>query len=100
FDTASYSGPLFTGKADKNHSIWVQPRAYGHNSARIRTDLYSPVRGAGRDIEAAKDFFIGSATVDTIMQRIYHNPLRKNKDYTYSCLNFCLLMDMEQNLTG
>lgn len=100
FDTASYSGPLFTGKADKNHSIWVQPRAYGHNAAKLRTDLYSPVRGAGRDIEAAKDFFIGSATVDTIMQRIYHNPLRKNKDYTYSCLNFCLLMDMEQNLTG
>ncbi|MDE6270193.1 MAG: serine hydrolase, partial [Muribaculaceae bacterium] len=100
FDTASYSGPLFTGKPDKQHSIYVQPRAYGHNSARLRNDIYSATRKPGMDMEAAKDFYIGQATVDTIMQRIYHNPLKRDKSYTYSCLNFCLLMDMEQNLTG
>lgn len=100
FDTASYNGPLFTGKPDKDHNIYVQPRTYGHKDARLRADLCATSPSADMDLEAAENFYISHATVDTVMQRIYHNPLKRDKSYTYSCLNFCLLMDMEQNLTG
>lgn len=34
------------------------------------------------------------------MGRIYNIPLRSNNSYNYSCLNFCLLMDLEQHVTG
>jgi len=100
FDTASYSGPLFTSRPDARHKIKVQRRTYGNNSARLRRDITSPARRPGFDIEAAKGLYIGQATIDTIMGRIYTSPLRADKSYTYSCLNFCLLMDMEQRLTG
>ena len=43
---------------------------------------------------------MGPSTVDTVMKTIYNIPLRPSTDYTYSCLNFCLLHDMEQRLTG
>jgi CubicO group peptidase (beta-lactamase class C family) len=48
----------------------------------------------------ARDLWASKATYDTIMGRIYTIPLRKNKNFTYSCLNFCLLMDAEQHVTG
>ncbi len=58
------------------------------------------MRGNGFEIEAAKGIFTGKLTYDTVMKRIYDIPLRANKNYNYSCLNFCLLMDIEQRVTG
>ena len=100
FDTASYTGSLFTSRPDAAHKIFVQRNTYGNNSARLRTDITSTSRTPAFDIEAAKGLYVGKVTIDTLMQRIYTSPLRPNKKYAYSCLNFCLLMDMEQRLTG
>lgn len=99
-DTTTYTGELFTGKEDPNHSIWLMPNAWGNNTAKIRRDITSPVRTDEFPIEAAKGLYVGQATIDTVMSTIYNQKLRKNTDYNYSCLNFCLLMDMEQRLTG
>ncbi len=60
----------------------------------------STAKKPGFDIEAAAHRYVGAATLDTIMGRIYNAPLRSTRNYLYSCLNFCLLMDMEQRLTG
>ncbi|MDE6134522.1 MAG: beta-lactamase family protein, partial [Muribaculaceae bacterium] len=98
-DTASYTGKLITAKPDKTHSIKIQNRAYGNNTARLRTDIVSRTRSAKFPIEASKGIFTGKITYDTIMRRIYNAPLRKNKNYNYSCLNFSLLMDVEQRAT-
>lgn len=100
FDPESYSGPLMTGKKDANHNILIQRGAYGNDAARLRSDITRTAPAPGFDIEAARGLYVGQATIDTLMHRIYHSPLRANKNYTYSCLNFCLLMDMEQRLTG
>lgn len=42
---------------------------------------------------------MGQSTLDTIRQRIYDAKL-KPKNYRYSDLNFCLLSEMGENLTG
>lgn len=77
-DPDSYTGKLITVRPDKTHTIKIQKKAYGHRNAKVRNDI----------------------TYDSIMQRIYDIDLRQTKKYNYSCLNFCLLMDMEQRLTG
>lgn len=100
FDTATYQGALTSSRPDSLHTRLIQAGCWGHRDARLRTDIASPVPTAEFPIKAAEGLYIGQATIDTMMQRIYHFPLRSNKDYTYSCLNFCLLMDMEQRLTG
>lgn len=99
-DSTSYTGKLITARPDKQHSIKIQRRVYGHNTARLRKDITR--RAADKDfpVEASKGIFTGKATYDTIMQRIYNIPLRPTKQYNYSCLNFCLLMDIEQRVTG
>lgn len=98
-DTTSYSGKLITPKKDATHSILIENGAYGHNTAKLRTDLTSPHKTDVFNIEADKGIYISEATIDTVFSRIYSIKLRPNKSYCYSCLNFCLLMDIEQRIT-
>lgn len=99
-DTTTYTGKLITARPDKNHSIKIQNRAYGHNRARLRNDITSHSKSSVFPIAAAEKIYVGKQTYDTIMSRIYNMPLRDTKNYNYSCLNFCLLMDIEQRATG
>ena len=100
FDTTTYTAPLITPKADKLHTIKIQNKAYGYTDARLRTDVLSKVKTDQYNKPIARDLWASAATFDTIMGRIYTTPLRKDKSYNYSCLNFCLLMDAEQRVTG
>lgn len=50
-------------------------------------------------IQVAENVYVGEATVDTIMQRIYDIEL-KSPVYRYSDLNFALLMDALDGMTG
>ncbi len=99
-DTTTYTGKLFTTKKDASHGIWLMPNAWGNNSAKIRRDITSAKRSSDFSVEAAKGIWVGQAAFDTIMNVIYNQKLKKDKSYRYSCLNFCLLMDMEQRITG
>jgi beta-glucosidase-like glycosyl hydrolase/CubicO group peptidase (beta-lactamase class C family) len=99
-DTATYVGKLITQTPDDVHTIKIQNKAYGNKTAKLRTDILGTKASSKFPIEAAAGIFTGKITYDTIMQRIYTIPLRQNKSYNYSCLNFCLLMDAEQRLTG
>lgn len=99
-DTTSYTGKLITPRRDAQHTIKIQNGAWGHNTGRLRNDIVSNSRSEMTPVEAARGMWVGEAAYDTIMGRIYNIPLRKNCNYNYSCLNFCLLMDMEQHLTG
>lgn len=67
---------------------------------KLRRDITAPDSSAQFPWEAAKGIWVGQATVDTIMNVIYNQKLRPTSEYNYSCLNFCLLLDMEQRVTG
>ncbi len=99
-DTATYSGKLIQSKPSDIYSIKIENGAYGNKHARLRRDIISPQATDEFNIEAAKGIFVGKETLDTIMSRIYNIKLRDSKRYNYSCLNFCLLMNMEENITG
>lgn len=99
-DTLSYTGRLISAKKTPTNTVKIANRAYGNASARLRSDITSHHRSSSTPIEAAKGIFVGKHTFDTIMGRIYNAKLRKDKSYNYSCLNFALLMDMEQRLSG
>lgn len=99
-DPDSYTGKLITPRRDKTHTIKIGRRSYGSTTARLRRDITAAARSAAFPVEAASGLYTGPATYDTIMQRIYDIPLRQSSAYRYSCLNFCLLMDLEQRVTG
>lgn len=72
----------------------------GSKSRRLRSDLISTERNDEFDTEMAKGLYVGLSTRDSVLQKIYTTNLRKNKAYNYSDLNFCLLMELEERLTG
>lgn len=67
---------------------------------RLRPDLVSTTRNDDFDREMARGLYVGMATRDTLMNRIYNARLRDNRSYKYSDLNFCLLMEAEERMTG
>lgn len=95
-DTASYSGALLRRKRDAEHTIRMPSNAgFAPDAARLRPDLY----GAEDPLPVAKGIFTTSAAHDSIIAAIYAKTPGK-ASYRYSDLNFCLLMDAEQRLTG
>ncbi|MCM1029388.1 MAG: serine hydrolase [Pseudoflavonifractor sp.] len=96
-DTATFAGPLTTARPTSSNTIKISSKMYGHKDARPRTDLVTSTPG---DAPIAKGLYATDAAYDTIMSRIFSAPLRSSKKYNYSCLNFALLSDMQQRLTG
>lgn len=99
-DSASYTGKLIKTRRDADHTIRIGRRAWGHRNGRLRSDIIKRTPSADFPVEIAAGLYGGAVTYDTIMGRIYNIPLRSNRSYNYSCLNFALLMDIEQRLTG
>lgn len=100
FDPATYEGTLIAGREDAQHPVYVMPSAWGNKDAKRRTDILSTERTEAFNRPIAAGLWGSKATTDTLMNIIYSQPLRKNKNYVYSCLNFCLLKDAEEHATG
>lgn len=100
FDTTTFKGRLIKPKKDADHPTWIMPDAWGHKDAKLRKDLVSTVRTETFDRPIARGMWGSQATTDTLMNIIYGQKLRANKNYRYSCLNFCLLKDAEERATG
>lgn len=98
-DSATYSKPLFKNKRDKIYSIPIGGGGYGNCYAKLRTDILSSKPSSEFDVKISNNIYGNRATYDTIMNRIYCAKLRKNKNYNYSCLNFSLLMNVEERVT-
>ncbi len=100
-DSTCYKGTtLLSGRKDKKHPVKILDKLYGVKNPKLRTDILSKKKTDVFNREVADGLYMSQATADTIMRRIYELPLRNNRNYAYSCLNFALLMDMEQRLTG
>lgn len=82
------------------YNVIGTPQHHTYGDFEPRNDIVSDRPTALLDIEADSAVYVGKITYDTIMSRIYNIPRRKDKSFNYSCLNFCLLMDLNQRVTG
>lgn len=99
-DPQSFTGALFRNRLTSTHNIKVADGMYGNKQARLRTDITSKTQSEDFSIGIGKNLWCNRAAYDTIMSRIYSIGLRSKKTYLYSCLNFCLLMNAEERVTG
>lgn len=98
-DPDSYTGALTRRRRVAPHTIKIARNTYGNRNARLRRDITSATPTGKFDKEIARGIWVGEPTLDTLMQRIYDEPLR-TRTTRYSCLNFCLLVDIEKRITG
>lgn len=99
-DTASYTGKLIAYRLRGDNTIKIGKGVYANRNAKLRRDITSTVKTGEYDKQVAEGLYVSDATVDSIMEQIYAVNKRANKNYLYSDLNFALLMDMEQNVSG
>lgn len=99
-DTCGLGGKLFSSRRSETHTIKVTPRLYAHRKARLRSDITSAQASEKEPVAVCDGIYCGRAAYDTIMGRIYAAKMRSSRAFHYSCLNFCLLMNIEENVTG
>lgn len=98
FDRATYTAPLITSTPNSANTIKIMDGAYGNKFAKLRTDILSTTKTDKFDTPIAEGIWGCRATHDSIMARIYTQPLGA-KRYLYSCLNFCLLANAVENIS-
>lgn len=82
------------------YDVMGTPEHHSFNDFEMRSDIVSVTPTDELNVESSKGLYVGKVTFDSIMNRIYNLPRRKDKSLNYSCLNFCLLMDLNQRVTG
>lgn len=99
-DRKTYSGSVVTQEADGEHNVKMGSNEYGSATARLRKDIYSSTYDAKKfPYAVAKDIYVSDDGVDEVTDAVHHANLHA-KNYTYSCLNFVLLRELQENLTG
>ena len=98
-DRRSYRGALLTKRRTRNNSVKIHSTLYGNKAARLRPDFVSKTQSDRFAIPIARNLFGSQSLPDTVMSRIYNAKLRSNRKYLYSCLNFCLLSEVEKRIT-
>lgn len=98
-DSTSYTPPLLRRKCTPPYTVKVEDGLYAHRDARLRPDILSREKTDYFNTDVAKGLYVCDLAYNVVMDAIYAVPLR-DKHYLYSCLNFCLLMNIEENVTG
>ncbi len=98
-DTATYEGEPMKYKKVDPYTIKVQKGVYGNRNARLRSDLYSATPSDKYNQPVAKGIYASDSARIVIMDEIYRI-VPGAKKYRYSDLNFCLLMEIQERITG
>lgn len=92
---------LFKSKADANHRLQVDKLLYVANQFEYKKEYLSTDSSAQYPLKVAERLYVSPAFSDRMLEMIASDeiPLR-SKTYRYSCLNFMLLKEMVEQITG
>jgi len=94
----SYTGPLFGNKSETYRAYYAG--AWGRTDYRFRSDLISNQLSETFSMPVAKDMYASKKMHDVLLKDIIDTKLGKRGQYTYSCLNFMLLKEAVENVSG
>lgn len=98
-DTATYKGDPIYYKYGAPYTIKLQDGVYGHQDAKLRTDIFSTEKTDKYYLPVAEGIWASDSARVAIMDAIYALTPQAKK-YVYSDINFCLLMQIQENITG
>lgn len=98
-DTATYKGEPIKFASAPPYTVKISNGVYGHKDARLRTDIFSNERSDKYHLPVADGIWASDSARIAIMDAIYRL-VPGQKKYVYSDLNFCLLMQIQEAITG
>lgn len=99
-DTATYEGNPIRYKYGAPYTIKVQEGVYGNKNARLRRDIFSKEKTDRFYLPVAEGIYAADSARTVIMDAIYDLELKPGNKFLYSDLNFCLLMQVNEIITG
>jgi beta-glucosidase-like glycosyl hydrolase/CubicO group peptidase (beta-lactamase class C family) len=97
-DKRSYSGPLFGPKSETYNAYYAG--AWGRTDYKFRSDLIASQPSNNFNLPVAKDLYAGKKMHDVLLKDIIDTPLKNRGRYAYSCLNFMLLKEAVEHISG
>ena len=100
-DDSSYVGAFFKPRADAAHKMQVDRKLFVTNSFRYKKEYVSATSSEEHPLQIASDMYVSPSFSHRMLEMIASDeiPLR-DRSYRYSCLNFMLLKEMVEHLSG
>ena len=98
---SSYTGGFFKGRIDANHHLRVDRRLYVVDDFKYKDEYLSSASSEDYPLQVAENLFVSPSFPEKILEMIASDkvPLRDRR-YRYSCLNFVLLKEMVEQISG
>ena len=100
-DDSSYVGSFFKARIDGTHHLRVDNRLYVTDAFNYKKEYLSSSRSEEYPLQLAENMYLSPAFPDRMLEMIASDdvPLRDRR-YRYSCLNFMLLKEMVEYISG
>lgn len=98
-DLKSCKGGLFRKKQDANHRVQVDANLYACTSFSYKPEWVSDTYSEEYSLQVADSLYLKPEFRKVILNEIVKAPL-KGRSYRYSCLNFILLKEMVEAISG
>lgn len=98
-DLSSCKGGLFRKRPDAHHRIQVEPNLYACTDFSYKPEWVSRVPSADYPLQVAENLYIKKEFRQVVLDKIAGMPL-KGRSYRYSCLNFILLKELVEAVSG
>ena len=100
-DDSSYVGSFFKARIDGTHHLRVDNRLYVTDAFNYKKEYLSSSRSEEYPLQLAENMYLSPAFPDRMLEMIAADdvPLRDRR-YRYSCLNFMLLKEMVEYISG
>jgi len=100
-DDSSYVGSFFKARIDGTHHLRVDNRLYVTDAFNYKKEYLSSSRSEEYPLQLAENMYLSPAFPDRMLKMIASDdvPLRDRR-YRYSCLNFMLLKEMVEYISG
>lgn len=97
-DPESYSGSLFGRQSALYNAYYAG--AWGRTDYRFLPELISTKESDVFPLPVAKDLYASDKMHDKLLKAVIDTPLGRKGKYRYSCLNFMLLKEVVESLSG
>ncbi|WP_245541969.1 glycoside hydrolase family 3 N-terminal domain-containing protein [Proteiniphilum acetatigenes] len=97
-DEKSYSGSLFGKNSAVYHARYAG--AWGRTDYKFLPDLISTRESEQFHLPVAKGLYASNKMHDKLLKEIIDTPLSRKGSYRYSCLNFMLLKEAIESVSG
>ena len=99
-DENSYTGKLFSNRRTADHRVMIDDNTYARTDYKFKSELVSNKPKPDFSKQVAENFYVSDDFSQLMLEEIANSKLKTGGKYLYSDLNFILLKEATEKITG